>query len=58
MLKPFINLSEIKLETQQHSDNFLGKMGSIANLLGGEKLGCCLTVLPPGKKSISLSLPH
>ena len=58
MSKPFINLSEIKLETQQHGDNFFAQMGSIANLLGGEKLGCRLTVLPPGKKAFPYHCHH
>ncbi len=48
---PIINLDEVELEIQKHSDAFEARLGPIANRLGAKKLGYRLVVLPSGKKA-------
>jgi len=51
MVQPVVNLADVPLKSHQHGVHFEAQMGAIAPLLGAKKLGCRLTVLPPGKKA-------
>ena len=55
--RPFVNLNDIELmpqSPQKPEAGFEARFAAIAAPLGATKLGCRLTVLPPGKKA----LPH
>lgn len=57
--KPVLNLDELRLEprppffqpTGEAAERYDARIGQIAPLLGLTKLGCNLTVVPPGKKA-------
>ncbi len=48
---PMINVADVKLVAQKHGAGFEALMGPIAAPLGATKLGCRLTVVPPGKQA-------
>lgn len=50
-MKPFMNLADVPLATQQHGDRYEARLGQIGAALGAEKLGCRLAVVPPGKRA-------
>ena len=59
--RPFVNLNEIELMPQnpQKPDvGFEARFAPIAAPLGATKLGCRLTVLPPGKKAFPHHVHH
>jgi uncharacterized cupin superfamily protein len=56
-MKPVINLDEVQIEpraqmfqpTGETADRFSAQRGNIGTVVGLQKLGCNLTVVPPGK---------
>ena len=59
--RPFVNLSDIELmsQTPQKPDaGFEARFAPIAAPLGATKLGCRLTVVPPGKKAFPHHVHH
>lgn len=48
--KPVINIDEVEFETYRHGENYQGQIGHMGNVIGSEKIGCRLMVVPPGKK--------
>ena len=57
-VNPIVNLADVMLQTQQHGERFAAQMGAIAPLIGATKLGCRLTVLPPGKRAFPFHNHH
>lgn len=59
MTKPIINIKDIKLQPRPEAfapkgkaaEKFDAKMGMIAPLIGGQKLGYNITAVPPGKRA-------
>ena len=54
MPKPFINVDEVQLSAHpmpKPSGEFEARFAQLAAPLGATKLGCNLTVVPPGKKA-------
>lgn len=49
--KPVINIADVELSHTQNGKNFEAQTGSMAAKIGAEKLGCRITVVPPGKKA-------
>ena len=59
--RPFVNLNEIELMPQMPQKpeaGFEARFAPIAAPLGATKLGCRLTVLPPGKKAFPHHVHH
>jgi uncharacterized cupin superfamily protein len=59
--RPFVNVNDIELtpQTPQKPEaGFEARMAAIAAPLGATKLGCRLTVLPPGKKAFPHHVHH
>jgi uncharacterized cupin superfamily protein len=59
--RPFVNLNEIELvpqSPQKPEAGFEARFAPIAAPLGATKLGCRLTVLPPGKKAFPHHVHH
>lgn len=48
--KPVLNIDEVEFETYKYGENYQGESGHMGNVIGSEKLGCRLMVVPPGKK--------
>lgn len=46
---PIINLDEVILSDHQHGEKYQAKFASLAPLIGAQKLGARLCILPPGK---------
>ena len=59
--RPFVNVNDIELRPQspQKPDaGFEARIAPIAAPLGATKLGCRLTVLPPGRKAFPHHVHH
>jgi uncharacterized cupin superfamily protein len=59
--RPFVNLNEIELmpqSPQKPDAGFEARFAPIAAPLGATKLGCRLTVVPPGKKAFPHHVHH
>lgn len=50
-MNPVRNVSDVPLIDHGHGDGFVAKIGRFGPLIGLEKLGCRLVVVPPGKKA-------
>ena len=52
-MKPVINIEELELELQpqHHGERFAADMAQAGPRTGARKLGCRLTVVPPGKSA-------
>ncbi|MDH3716350.1 MAG: cupin domain-containing protein [Gammaproteobacteria bacterium] len=50
-MRPLINIDELGFHSQTHGDKFAAHMAPIASRIGASKLGCRLTIVPPGKKA-------
>ena len=61
MTKPFINVAEVALSPHpaaRPGSDFDARFAQIAAPLGATKLGCNLTVVPPGKKAFPHHVHH
>jgi len=47
--KPFINVDDLEFKEQKNGKKFLANIAPIGALIGAEKLGYRMVVLPPGK---------
>src|SRR5215472_18007388 len=59
--RPFVNLNDVELmpqSPQKPKAGFEARFAPIAAPLGATKLGCRLTVLPPGKKAFPHHVHH
>ncbi|MEM7021053.1 MAG: cupin domain-containing protein [Pseudomonadota bacterium] len=48
---PLANLADLDLQAQGHGEGFAAQIARIGPLIGADKLGCTLVVVPPGKKA-------
>ena len=48
---PIANLADVALETRGNGQGFVADVGAIGPLIGAQKLGCSLVVVPAGKKA-------
>ena len=51
MREHVLNLDEVELAPHGHGDRFEARLGPIGRRIGARKLGCRLTVVPPGKRA-------
>jgi uncharacterized cupin superfamily protein len=49
-MPPVLNLADIPLALQAYGEKFACETGQIGRVLGAERLGCRLVVVPPGKR--------
>ena len=49
--KMIANLDELNYQDFEHGDKFQSKRVRVTPLIGGEKPGCTVVVLPPGKRA-------
>ncbi len=57
-MNPVVNLADVALADWQHGEKFTARIGSFGKLLGLEKLGCMLTVVPPGRSAFPYHVHH
>ena len=57
-IRPVVSLADVALADWQHGEKFTAKIGSFGKMLGLEKLGCMLTVVPPGKAAFPFHVHH
>ncbi|MFC3104007.1 cupin domain-containing protein [Salinisphaera aquimarina] len=50
-VKPVINIADVELCDTRNGERFEAQLGSMASRIGASKLGCRLTVVPPGKRA-------
>lgn len=55
---PIVNIDDVPLQQHGHGDAFEAGLGAVGELLCTQKLGCRLTVVPPGKKAWPYHLHH
>jgi uncharacterized cupin superfamily protein len=48
---PIANLADVALQTRGNGQGFVADVAVIGPIIGAEKLGCSLVVVPPGKKA-------
>ena len=60
MSKPqrIVNIADLALRDGGNGKRFQAKLGRAGPLLGLKKLGCSLTVVPPGKRAWPFHRPH
>jgi uncharacterized cupin superfamily protein len=58
MPRPLVNLSELKFHSFGNGDRYEVQMAEIAPLIGAQKLGYNLTVVPPGKRAFPFHCHH
>jgi uncharacterized cupin superfamily protein len=56
--KPIANISDVALRTNSHGNAFEAQLGRIGDLIGAEKLGCTVQILPAGKKAFPRHAHH
>ena len=52
--KPVLNIDDVELQDFGNGGKFAAKLGRIGPTLGAKRLGCMLTIVPPGKRAF----PH
>ena len=57
-INPVKNLADVELSDWQHGEKYSAKIGSFAKTMGLQKLGCMLTVVPPGKAAFPYHVHH
>ena len=55
---PIVSLADLPLQTFQKGDGFQADIARVGKVLGSEKLGCTLVVVPAGKKAWPYHLQH
>jgi uncharacterized cupin superfamily protein len=55
---PVVSLADVELSDWKHGEKFSARIGSFAKTMGLEKLGCMLTVVPPGKIAFPYHVHH
>lgn len=50
-MKPIVNLDEVALKMGGNGEAYVAEFGRVGPLIGAEKLGCNLHVVPAGKKA-------
>lgn len=57
-MKPIVNMADVELEQGGNGDAYVAKFGRIGPLIGAEKLGVMLHVVPAGKKAFPRHAHH
>jgi uncharacterized cupin superfamily protein len=55
---PIVNLSDLEYKEWQRGRKYAGRMGEIAERIGGEKLGYSITAIAPGKRAFPRHCHH
>jgi uncharacterized cupin superfamily protein len=55
---PIANLADVALERRGNGRGFVADVGAIGPMIGAQKLGCSLVVVPAGKKAWPYHLQH
>ena len=58
MTKPIVNIADVPLRDGGNGEQFVAKLGRIGAVIGAQKLGCQLHVLPTGKKAFPRHAHH
>ena len=58
MTKPIINIADVPLRDGGNGEQFVAKLGRIGAVIGAQKLGCQLHVVPAGKKAFPRHAHH
>ncbi len=58
MIKPVMNLAEVKFDDIEENGYYTSSRGQISDHIGAKKLGYNLTVLPPGKAQCPFHSHH
>jgi uncharacterized cupin superfamily protein len=58
MTKPLVNIADVPLRDGGNGDQFVAKLGRIGALIGAQKLGCQLHLVPVGKKAFPRHAHH
>ena len=51
MTKPLVNIADVPLRDGGNGEQFVAKLGRVGALIGAQKLGCQLHIVPAGKKA-------
>jgi uncharacterized cupin superfamily protein len=57
-MKPVVNIADVALRESSHGDKFAAKLGRIGALIGAQKLGCQLHIVPSGKTAFPRHAHH
>jgi uncharacterized cupin superfamily protein len=58
MTKPVVNIADVPLREGGDGAGFVAKLGRVGPLVGAQKLGCQLHVVPAGKKAFPRHAHH
>jgi uncharacterized cupin superfamily protein len=56
--KPIVNIADVPLRDGGNGGKFEAKLGRIGSLIGAQKLGCQLHIVPAGKKAFPRHAHH
>ncbi len=57
-VKPLVNIADVPLRDGGNGEQFVARLGRIGALIGAQKLGCQLHVVPAGKKAFARHAHH
>ena len=57
-MRPVLNIADVSMRSSAHGDRFAAKLGRIGSVIGAQKLGCQLHVVPPGKMAFPRHAHH
>jgi uncharacterized cupin superfamily protein len=55
---PIMNVADVELNDWKNGEKFEAKIGSFAKSIGLAKLGCMMTVVPPGRTAFPYHVHH
>jgi uncharacterized cupin superfamily protein len=55
---PIMNVADVELNDWKNGEKFEAKIGSFAQSIGLAKLGCMMTVVPPGRTAFPYHVHH
>jgi uncharacterized cupin superfamily protein len=58
MTKPVVNIADVPLRQSTHGASFAAQLGRIGPLIGAQKIGCQLHIVPAGKKAFPRHAHH
>jgi len=54
MKHPIVNIAQLEFRANEHGDRFGSRIGAVGPMVGAQKLGYNVTVVPPGKRAFPL----
>jgi len=57
-MKPVLNIADVALRDSSHGDKFAARLGRIGPMIGAQKLGCQLHIVPSGKTAFPCHAHH